>query len=133
MVVSCLLLLLQVTAEKETLPIPGTKRTFDLVRISGAPGLRPYFIGAREVSWYEYNQYGEVPNQRVDGVTRPTVGKVYFGQVGVPHEFLKDPRPATNVRWHGALGYCDWLSRKTGRYFRLPTCFLFIPSMRWSR
>lgn len=121
MVGSCLLLLLQVAADKETLPVPGTTQTHDLVRISGAPGLRPFSIGAREVTWFEYNQYAEVAAQKVDGVTRPTIGKAYFGDAGVPQEFLRDTRPATNVRWHGALGYCEWLSRKTGRYYRLPT------------
>jgi sulfatase-modifying factor enzyme 1 len=25
------------------------------------------------------------------------------------------------VRWHSAVQYCEWLSKKTGRYFRLPT------------
>jgi hypothetical protein len=27
----------------------------------------------------------------------------------------------TNARWHSAMMYCEWLSKKTGRYFRLPT------------
>ena len=26
-----------------------------------------------------------------------------------------------NVSWHDAVGYCEWLSAKTGRHFRLPT------------
>jgi hypothetical protein len=29
--------------------------------------------------------------------------------------------PVTNARWHTAVMYCEWLSKKTGRYFRLPT------------
>lgn len=29
--------------------------------------------------------------------------------------------PLTNCRWHGAMMYCEWLSRRTGRSFRLPT------------
>ena len=119
--VAMMSLLLQTAPEKESVAIPGTKQTFDMVRISGAPGLRTFSIGAREVSWYEYNQYYEVKAQKLDGVTRPTVAKAYFQQVGVPPEFMKDPRPATNIRWHGALGYCEWLSKKTGRTFRLPT------------
>jgi hypothetical protein len=30
-------------------------------------------------------------------------------------------RPAMGMRWHAAVGYCDWLSSVTGRRFRLPT------------
>jgi hypothetical protein len=88
--------------------------------------MRPFWIGAREVTWVEYNVYfAEHPEVRkkadLDGVTRPTKAKAYFGDVGVPSEFLADKRPVTNVRWHGALGYCEWLTKHTGRVFRLPT------------
>lgn len=30
-------------------------------------------------------------------------------------------RPAVQVSWHDASAYAAWLSRKTGRYYRLPT------------
>jgi hypothetical protein len=29
--------------------------------------------------------------------------------------------PVTNVGWHSAMAYCEWLSKKTGQRFRLPT------------
>jgi formylglycine-generating enzyme required for sulfatase activity len=41
--------------------------------------------------------------------------------------FLREPPPAkldhpvVGVSWHDALAYCDWLSRQTGRGYRLPT------------
>ena len=121
MEVAVLLLLLQAVAEKESIAIPGTKQPLEMVRLSGGPGMRPFSIGKREVTWYEYSRYSEVKAQKLDGVTSPTMGLAGFGEVAAPEEFLKDSRPATNIRWHGALGYCEWLSRKTGRYFRLPT------------
>ncbi len=37
-----------------------------------------------------------------------------------PAEFC-DRSPATDVNWVGANAYCDWLSEKTGRGYRLPT------------
>jgi formylglycine-generating enzyme required for sulfatase activity len=121
MTAAFLLLLLQAVPEKESVAIPGVKRPLEMVRLPGGPGMRPFSIGTREVSWYDYNQYYEVKVLKVDGVTAPTAAKAYFGQVGVPPDFTTDPRPVTNIRWHGALGYCEWLSKKTGRYFRLPT------------
>jgi hypothetical protein len=84
-------------------------------------------MGACEVSWEEFNLYygdetkSNVDLFAVDGVTRPTRAKTFFGQVHCPKEFLEDRRPAINVRWHGAVGYCDWLSQATGKRFRLPT------------
>lgn len=120
-----LALLLQAAPEKETVQVPGGKLSFEMVKVA-PPGLRPFWIAAREVTWAEYNLYfAEVEAVRkkadLDGVTRPTKAKSYFGDVGVPSEMLSDARPVTNVRWHGALGYCQWLTKHTGRVFRLPT------------
>lgn len=117
---------LQSPPEKESVPIPGTKLTFEMVKVPGGPGMRPFWIGVREVTWAEYNVYfAELPEVRkkadLDGVTRPTKAKTYFGDVGVSSETLSDARPVTNVRWHGALGFCEWLTKHTGRVFRLPT------------
>lgn len=121
-----LAILLQAAPEKETVQVPGTKVRFEMVKVPGTPGVRPFWIGTREVTWAEYNTYfaeGDAERKKadLDGVTRPTKAKAYFGQVGVPGEWQTDPRPVTNVRWHGALGYCQWLTQHTGRVFRLPT------------
>src|SRR5262245_34199250 len=108
----------------EKVSIPGTSLSFDLVAVPGAPGkLAPFKIGAREVTWAEFNAYFETKDMAtgVDAVTRPTRAISYFGQVGVPAHFLDAKRPLTNVRWHSAVSYCDWLSKKTGGYYRLPT------------
>jgi formylglycine-generating enzyme required for sulfatase activity len=119
-----LLVLLAQAPAPEKVAIPGTSITFDAVPVAGAPGkLAPFKIGAREVTWAEFNTYFESKDLAtgVDAVTRPTRAISYFGQVGVPAHFLDAKRPVTNVRWHSAIGYCDWLSKKTGGYWRLPT------------
>jgi hypothetical protein len=108
----------------EKVSIPGTSLSFDQVAVPGVAGkIAPYKIGTREVTWAEFNAYFETKDMAtgVDAVTRPTRAIAYFGQVGIPAHFLDAKRPLTNVRWHSAIGYCDWLSKKTGGYWRLPT------------
>jgi formylglycine-generating enzyme required for sulfatase activity len=137
-----LLILLAALQEpvKETVDIPGTKLKVDLVGIPGGKAvlgspegdkdrkpdekrrdveLRPFQIGAREVIWAEFNTFRF--GKDLDAVTRPTNADSYFGDAGIPKEFLEAKRPLTNVRWHSAVMYCEWLSKKTGRSFRLPT------------
>ena len=108
----------------EKVAIPGTPLSFEVVPVAGTPGkLAPFKIGTREVTWAEFNAYFESKDLAtgLDAVTRPTRAIAFFGQVGVPSDFLDVKRPVTNVRWHGAIGYFDWLSKKTGGYWRLPT------------
>ncbi len=123
----------------ETVEVPGTKLKFELVALPGGKAtvgspeseqgrrddekrrevtLQPFRLGVREVSWKEFNAYRFGKN--LDGVTRPTVADNYLIDT-IPEDFRTDPRPMTNARWHSAVMYCEWLSKKTGRYFRLPT------------
>lgn len=119
-----LLVLLAQAPAPEKVAIPGTPLSFDVVALPGEPGkVAPFKIGTLEVTWAEFNAYFESKDLAtgVDAVTRPTRAISYFGQVGVPSHFLDPKRPVTNVRWHSAIAYCDWLSKKTGGYWRLPT------------
>lgn len=119
-----LIVLLAQAPAPEKVSIPGTSLSFETVAVPGTPGkLAPFKIGTREVTWAEFNAYFESKDMAtgLDAVTRPTRAIAFFGQVGVPSDFLDTKRPVTNVRWHSAIGYCDWLSKKTGGYWRLPT------------
>lgn len=91
----------------------------------------PFWMGKYEITWSQYEIWGEnidmsrrqifgtPATQRdpiADAVTRPTppYTDMSFGMG-------KNSHPAISMTQHAARKYCDWLSAKTGRYYRLPT------------
>lgn len=119
-------------SRNEKVAIPGTQIWFDMVSIPGGRirmersgrevTLLPFWISKHEVTWGQFDRFYEFPeDQKIDGVTRPSAGKNYLGLSGLPPDFLESGRPVTNLRIHSALVYCEWLTRKTGKIFRLPT------------
>jgi formylglycine-generating enzyme required for sulfatase activity len=124
----------------ETVSVPGTDFKFEMVYIPGGKfrmgspddekgrdkdegparevEVRPFWIGKYEMSWELFARYFEShKDAAADGVTRPS--KPYespnagMGTTG--------RHPAVSVRWHGAIQCIEWISRKTGQRFRLPT------------
>src|SRR3954454_21968918 len=89
--------------------------------------IRPFWMGKTEITWDEYNEFrkgGFVSNRTnaealakdVDAVTRPTPP--------YPDEtrgFGREGYPAIGISHHAAMEYCDWLSKTTGKTYRLPT------------
>ncbi len=59
---------------------------------------RPFYIGATEVTLGQYRQFrpGHQPDRR-------------------------DDEAATELSWHDAVAFCEWLSEKEGRPYRLPS------------
>ncbi len=93
--------------------------------------IAPFWMGKFEVTWNEYDLFmypneekkaretKQLPadlNALTDAVTRPTQPYVEmsFGMG-------KDNFPAISMTQHGANKYCEWLSAKTGHFYRLPT------------
>lgn len=91
----------------------------------------PFWMGKYEITWNQYEIWGEniditrrkifsspgTPRDAVaDAVTRPTppYTDMSFGMG-------KQQHPAICMTQHAARKYCEWLSAKTGRYYRLPT------------
>ncbi len=92
--------------------------------------LSAFWIGKAEVSWAEYDAYysetrgeGRTEDQKrtngvsqIDGITGPTPA------YGNPDQgWGRGQRPAITMTHYAAQKYCEWLSRKTGKKYRLPT------------
>ena len=83
-----------------------------------------FWMQTHEVTWDEYrlfmfaNQAGETAHKDVvvDAITRPTrpYVEMSFG-MGI------DGYPAISMTQHAANKYAEWLSAKTGEFYRLPT------------
>jgi formylglycine-generating enzyme required for sulfatase activity len=128
-------------ARRYSVTIPGTAVSYDMVPVPGGefdmgsaatPGespvhkvrIEPFWMQAHEVTWDEYRlfmfarQAGETENRDalVDAVSRPTKPYVEmsFG-MGI------NGYPAISMTQHAANKYAEWLSAKTGQFYRLPT------------
>ena len=66
---------------------------------------KPYFMGVTEVTNGQYEQFD------------PAHKKVR-GKHGVSKA---DDEPVVMVAWQQAIDFCDWLSKKEGKFYRLPT------------
>ncbi|MBL7802382.1 MAG: formylglycine-generating enzyme family protein [Saprospiraceae bacterium] len=132
----------------ETVRIPGSNITFNMALLPGGayqmgsaanePGrdddegrnrvqLDSFWMGVCEVTWDEFDrfQYAKFDTDsttaaepfRADAVARPTPPYFDFvygrGRAG--------GYPAASMTQQAALRYCQWLSDKTGDFYRLPT------------
>ena len=93
--------------------------------------IKPFWMGKSEVSWREYELFykqtgGEgrsgdqvrsaESNSTVDGITGPTPA------YGNPDQgWGRGQRPAITMTHFAARKYCEWLSKVTGKTYRLPT------------
>jgi formylglycine-generating enzyme required for sulfatase activity len=121
--------------------IPGSDVNYEMVAVPGGTfkmgnnavadegpeherKVEPFWMAAREVTWNEYRLFmfaqisGEEAgaNIAVDAVSRPTKPYVEmsFG-MGI------EGYPAISMTHHAANKYAQWLSAKTGHFYRLPT------------
>ena len=104
-------------------PIPGgTLQTTDPesgeTRETNVP---EFWLSTTEITWdaYDVLVFGlDLPTSErgLDSKSRPTQPYIAtdrgFGHAGYP---------AISISHHGAVAFCDWLTQKTGRRYRLPT------------
>lgn len=127
--------------------IPGTKITFDMVAIKGGTymmgspesepnrkpdegpqhkvTISPFWMEKCELRWDEFELFmypdkkgaaSGVDKDVADAVTHPT--RPY---VEMSFGMGKEGFPAISMTQHAANKYCEWLSAKTGHFYRLPT------------
>jgi len=103
--------------------IPGTLASFKMQPIPAPPGGKPFYISTTEVTWdvfdiwaFRLDQSVEDQAKGVDAVSRPS--KPY----GAPDKgFGHKGYAALGMTYLGAQTFCGWLSKKTGKKYRLPT------------
>ena len=122
------------TVSFEMVPIPGGEFTMGTPeserghRADESPQhkvrIEPFWMGKYEVTWDEYRlfmfsqQAGERPGEDalVDAISRPTRPYVEMSfSMGI------NGYPAISMTQHAANKYAEWLSAKTGEFYRLPT------------
>lgn len=108
--------------------VPGSDVAFSMVGVpGGALGgteIAPFAIATLEVTWDQYmtmvaETEGPPPSKdgtKIDGLARPT--KPY---IATDRGFGMGTRPVISISALGAESFCDWLSLRTGKSFRLPT------------
>ncbi|MER3474985.1 MAG: hypothetical protein C4335_13395 [Armatimonadota bacterium] len=123
------------TAYTET--IPGTVVQFDMLPVPGGTytitdpktgkpkqvTIKPFYIGKTEVTWDEFDVFVhrlDAPETQktggADAISRPS--KPYGA---VDRGFGHKGYPAISMSYLAAQKYCEWLSAKTGKKYRLPT------------
>ncbi|MBL9192142.1 MAG: formylglycine-generating enzyme family protein [Opitutaceae bacterium] len=82
-----------------------------------------FWMGQHEVTWNEYEVFmfatdaaGSAGKAEADAVSHPT--KPY---VEMSFGMGREGFPAISMTHHAASKYCQWLSAKTKRFYRLPT------------
>lgn len=103
-----------ITVVRYTESIPGTDVRFDMVPVPDAD----IWIGRTEVTWDEYEAYyleKDVP-EGADAIARPSPAYL-------PHDrgWGRGTRPCVGIQRQAAERYCEWLSKKTAKAYRLPT------------
>jgi len=93
--------------------------------------ISPFWMGQYEVTWNEYELFmypDEEKRTRASVATDPAGDKLADAVTHPSKPYVemsfgmgKDGYPAISMTQHAANKYCQWLSAKTGQFFRLPT------------
>jgi formylglycine-generating enzyme required for sulfatase activity/serine/threonine protein kinase/sugar lactone lactonase YvrE len=120
------------TPEAFRLP-EGYERNFDSERPQHRARItRPFYLAAHEVTVRQFRTFVEETDYRTTAESSGRGGEHLFnaqqGLVPKPELNWKNPgfeqtdnHPVVQVSWHDAVAFCEWLSKKEGARYRLPT------------
>jgi len=141
----------QAALAKYTETIPNTKITFDMVPVAagtflmGSPEaeagrnadegpqhkvtVKAFYMGAKEVTWAEYDEFAfsfDLQRKRKLGLTGPKDAGDVVSRPTPPYAdeswgWGKEAQPVIGITQYSATKYCEWLSARTGKKYRLPT------------
>ncbi len=105
-------------------PIKGTARSIDMIAVEPLKAGTQFWMSKTEIPWevldvcvYGFDKKDGVSDPpAADAVTRPT--KPY---IATDRGFGHAGWPANSISFQNAKAFCEWLSVKTGRKYRLPT------------
>jgi formylglycine-generating enzyme required for sulfatase activity len=141
----------QAALAKYTETIPNTKITFEMLPIPAGTFLmgsteketgrnadegpqhkvtvKAFYMGAKEVTWAEYDEFAfsfDLQRKRKLGLTGPKDAGDVVSRPTPPYAdeswgWGKDAQPVIGITQYSATKYCEWLSARTGKKYRLPT------------
>jgi len=123
----------------EMLPIKGG--TFTMGSPAGEKGRRPdegpqrkvtvspFWMGKHEVTWDEFHKFMYYDKDKETKGLPSETSEYYLAAISTPTKPYVNmdfgmgtgQHPAVCMTHHAALKYCEWLSSKTGQFYRLPT------------
>lgn len=103
--------------------VPGSSLTLEMLHVPPLGDHSSFWMSATEIPWEAYDAFVFRLDERdpnlpanADAVARPSQPYITmdraFGHAGYP---------VISVSFLGAQGFCEWLTSRTGRRFRLPT------------
>jgi formylglycine-generating enzyme required for sulfatase activity len=111
--------------------VPGGSFSFADPSKGGASStvtVKPFYIGKTEVTWDLFDPYAFRPEDASKPVSRDPGGPNGLSRPSKPYGapdrgFGHQGYAAVSIASHSAEVFCDWLSKKTGKKYRLPTEF----------
>ena len=127
------------TVTFQMVPVPAG--TFAMGSPPGEPGRQPdegpqhqvtlkaFYLGAKEVSWDEFDEFAfskDLLRKRKLGLTGPKDAGDAVSRPTPPYAdeswgWGKGAQPVIGITEYAAAKYCEWLSARTGKKYRLPT------------
>ena len=96
--------------------------------------LNSFYIGEFEVTYKEFKRFVDATGYVTDAEQTDTFrlkhnlpprnvnnGSWTINPNGRPVPLTDTMKPVGNISWFDAVAYCNWLSKETGKQFRLPT------------